>query len=262
MNCERAMDLLGAYRDGELAAHERREVAAHIETCKACSDIAAHDERIGQALQAQGRVPVPIGLASRLRQGLAQVDNARRSEEGLGGRPFLPFDAFRHRLVGWSRQAGVVAVACIFSAWATWWIVSGLGQTDRVEREIMSAHIRSLLQETTVQVASSDQHTVRPWFAGRLDFSPTVKDFKAEGFALIGGRLDYVNDRRVGVVVYKQNLHIVNVFVWPATDPADKPPHLSTRNGYNLLSWSSAGVSYRAVSDLNAVELGKLQRLL
>jgi anti-sigma factor RsiW len=262
MECDRARDLIGAYRDGELPSDERLEVAAHLETCKTCRDIAADDERIGRLLREQGRVVVPVGLQARvqtllqhaeLQERLSSVEVRSASSAHLPG---------RSRVDAWAKQAASIAAACVLSIAATWWVLSGIGQADRIEREILNAHIRSLIQETTVQVASSDQHTVRPWFAGRLDFAPMVKDLKAEGFPLIGGRLDYIGERRVGVLVYKRNLHVINVFLWPSAASAESAPRQITRNGYNLLSWSRGGVSYWAISDLNTAELEQLQRSL
>ena len=261
MNCDRAMDLIGAYRDGELSSDERREVAAHIAGCTACSDMAADDDRIGRALRLQGRVPLPAGLAARVQLSLERADESQSGPITLQEQT-RPHGIVRQSMRSWGRQVGAIAAACLLSIAATWWVMSGLGQTDRLEREILSAHVRSLLQDTTVQVASSDQHTVRPWFAGRIDFAPVVKDLAAEGFPLVGGRLDYIGERRVGALVYKRNLHVINVFLWPAAGSAEVAPHLTTRNGYNLLSWSRAGVIYWAASDLNGAELEQLSRLL
>jgi hypothetical protein len=103
-------------------------------------------------------------------------------------------------------------------------------------------------------VASSDAHNVKPWFAGRVDFAPDVKDLTVEGFPLLGGRLDYVGERRVGALVYQRRLHIVNVFMWPAPSLDDVAPKLTTKNGYNLLAWSKSGITYWAISDLDALE--------
>ena len=160
------------------------------------------------------------------------------------------------------RQAAVVAAACVLSALATWWIVGTAGEASRLEQDVLAAHVRSLLQDSPIQVASSDAHTVKPWFAGRVDFSPEVKDLAPEGFPLLGGRLDYVGGRRVGAVVYKRRLHTINVFMWPSSSLGHAAPQLVTRNGYNLLAWSRGGVAYWAVSDLAAGDLRQLQGLL
>jgi len=160
------------------------------------------------------------------------------------------------------RQAAVLAAACVLSALATWWIVGTNGEAARLEQDVLAAHVRSLLQDSPIQVASSDAHTVKPWFAGRIDFSPEVRDLAADGFPLLGGRLDYVGGRRVGAVVYKRRLHTISVFMWPRVTAGEAAPHLVTRNGYNLLAWSHGGVDYWAVSDLSGGDLRQLQSLL
>jgi anti-sigma factor RsiW len=268
MQCERARELLSPYLDGELSAQERRAVAAHIEGCPACAGEAADFQRIGRTLAETGRESMPKALAVRVRANLA-----REAEGEAGGRiassldkPALLFTpvAVRRSLLPRAllRQAAVIAAACVLSALATWWIVGAAGEASRLEQEVLAAHVRSLLQDSPIQVASSDAHTVKPWFAGRIDFSPEVKDLAAEGFPLLGGRLDYVGGRRVGAVVYKRRLHTVNVFMWPSASAGDAAPSLVARNGYNLLAWSHGGVAYWAVSDLNASDLRQLQALL
>ena len=265
MQCERARELLSAYRDGELAPDERRAVAAHVETCKACADVLGDDERIARAVRGQGRTPAPPALAPRIRAALERVEGevARqgpRPASTAERRRILPLSSqFATRF---AKRAAALTGACVLSALSTWWALTTAGQTDRIERELVTAHIRSLIQDVPIQVASSDQHTVRPWFAGRIDIAPDVKDLTAKGFPLLGGRLDYIADRRVGVVVYKRHLHIVNVFMWQAGATAENAPSAAKRNGYNMLSWNRNGVTYWAVSDLNTDELRELQRLM
>ncbi len=109
-------------------------------------------------------------------------------------------------------------------------------------------HMRALLQDSPIQVASSDTHTVKPWFNGRVEFSPDVKDFATEGFPLAGGRLDYIGGKRVAALVYRHRLHVIDVFVWPAATAEDIPPRLTSTDGYNLLTWSHGGLTYSAIS--------------
>ena len=137
-----------------------------------------------------------------------------------------------------------------------------VGHGGRETDELIAGYVRVAMSEHGVDVASSDRHTVKPWFAGRIDFSPEVKDLAADGFPLLGGRLDFVGGRRVGAVVYKRRLHTINVFMWPSAGPGDAAPRLVARNGYNLLAWSRGGVDYWAVSDLGAGDLRQLQNLL
>ena len=261
MQCERVRELLSPYLDGELSAEERRAVAAHLGECRSCSAQLSDFRRVGQTLAEAGREPAPKALAPRVRGNLARAVHA----EPAPTTALIPKSARAGASLvrrGLMRQAAVIAAACVLSAVATWLATSTLGQQHRLEQDVLAAHVRSLLQDSPIQVASSDAHTVKPWFAGRVDFSPDVKDLASEGFPLIGGRLDYVGGRRVGAVVYKRRLHIVNVLMWPSASAGDAAPRLITRNGYNLLTWSRAGVDYWAVSDLNAGDLAQLQALL
>lgn len=262
MQCERARELLSPYVDGELSAEERRAVAAHIQGCRVCEAQVADFHRVGRTLAETGREPMPKALALRLRANLAREAEKAASEVV---EPVAVFPAPRRRLrasPALLRQAAVIAAACVLSALATWWILGTVGAASHLEQDVLAAHMRSLLQDSPIQVASSDTHTVKPWFAGRVDFAPDVKDLAADGFPLIGGRLDYVGGRRVGAVVYKRRLHVINVFMWPSSSAGDIGPRLTTRNGYNLITWTRGGVSYWAVSDLNAGDLMQLQGLL
>jgi anti-sigma factor RsiW len=218
-------------------------------------------QRIGRSLKQQGRVPASPALARRVTAALDRIDaQAPLAEKQQRGWYATAARSLNGR--GLANRAAALAAACFVSVLATWWVMDAARQSGAIERDIVSAHVRSLLQDTPIQVASSDQHTVRPWFAGRTDFAPNVKDLTAEGFPLIGGRLDYVAGRRVAATVYKRNLHVINLFMWPAGTTADRGPDIAARNGYTLLSWSQNGVAYWAISDLNAGEMRELQRLL
>ena len=260
MQCERARGLLSPYLDGELSPRERRAMEGHIEGCASCAGGLAELRRIGETIAGAGREPMPAALIGSVRAALAQADAA----EVRGRRPGrILADAVR-RLSARAlvRQAAAIAAACAVTALATWWLATASLIEGGLEREVMTAHVRSLLQESPTQVASSDAHTVKPWFAGRLDFSPDVKDLTAEGFALLGGRLDYVDGRRVAALVYRRRLHTINVFVWADAANVAVAPRRVTRKGYNLLTWSRHGLVYWAVSDLNAEELRQLEALL
>lgn len=258
MHCDRTRELLGAFRDGELSGDDRRAVSAHLGACRDCSEQAADDARIASILRGSDRIAAPPTLLRTVRDRLEQIDaEDAETPPATGRRSQAHLD-----LASLGNQAAVLAAACLMTALVTWWLTLSSVVSDRIAREVISAHIRSLLQGSAVQVSSSDQHTVKPWFAGRTDFSPDIKNLADEGFPLVGGRLDYVADRRVAVAVYMRRLHVVNVFMWPSASAAESAPHLAIRNGYNLLSWTRNGITYWAASDLNAGELAELHRLL
>ena len=253
--------MIGAYRDEEATAQERRTLEAHLAACPACRKRLADDERIGRAIREQARYVSSAGLEGRV-IGALEREKAERSQEA-SSLPGASAGQVRGGLrPNWAGMAAAAVLAAALSSAGTWWAAGPHGHAKTLEREIASAHIRSLLQDSPIQVASSDQHTVRPWFAGRADVAPIVKDLDASGFTLLGGRLDFVDDRRVGVVVYTRRKHVINVFAWAVPESLDSAPALSMRNGYNLVGWTRGGVAYWAASDLNADELGMLAGLL
>lgn len=262
MQCDRAQELLSAYRDGELLPSERRDVEAHIADCRSCSNALADDERIGRAVRGLGRVAPSAGLAARVKRALDQA--AGKAMASVASTEPIVVEGLDRRGRGpLIRQIAALAACCVLSSLATWGVMTTAShEIDRIGRDVATAHIRSLLQDAPVQVRSSDQHTVRPWFAGRADFAPEIKDLGSDGFPLVGGRIDYVADRRVAVAVFNRRLHLVNVFMWPSASASDAPASLAVRNGYNLLSWTRGGIVYWAASDLNAEELRLLQMLL
>ena len=131
---------------------------------------------------------------------------------------------------------------------------------DALAEELVTSHVRSLMVDHLSDVASTDQHTVKPWFSGKLDYAPPVRDFANRGFALMGGRIDYVEHRAVAVLVYQHKGHVINAFVWPAT-PADSSLRQHTRRGFNMIEWSAEGMRYWVVSDISLDDLKEFSRL-
>lgn len=250
MRCDEAGELIGAYFDQELEADARREVAAHLGGCAACTALGDDMRRVSRQVAALGRERAPRDLAADLRALLAVAESAP-----------APRVAMPHGLLhqGWLRQAAALLLACGVTAAATALVISRSSDVALIERDVAAAHVRSLLQDSPMQIASSDNHTVKPWFAGRLEFSPAVRDLSAEGFPLAGARLDYIGERRVAALVYRRRLHVVNVFLWPSAGGVETAPHESSVRGYNVISWKKGGIAYWAISDLNMGELRELQ---
>lgn len=256
MSCDKISPLIGPFRDGELSSLERRAVADHIAACGACAQALDDDANLARHIAEGGVMQGPADLQARV---LAALDSEDlRAVAHTRQQPAPRRFAIPRPLM----QAAAVLVACVLSAAGGWQASQIALRTGQVAQDVLQAHVRALVQENPIQVASSDTHTVKPWFAGRIDVSPNVKDLRSQGFPLIGGRLDYIGDKRVGVVVYKRNAHWVNVYMWPAKGEPDSAPALSLRNGYNLLTWTRDGIVIWAVSDLNQAELRQLQELL
>jgi anti-sigma factor RsiW len=133
--------------------------------------------------------------------------------------------------------------------------VSGPSLNDQIARDVVTSHVRSLLAEHLTDVASSDRHTVKPWFAGKLDFAPVVVDLSAEGFPLVGGRLDYLEHRTVAALVYGRRKHVINLFIWPSEYGDIGALQSATTQGFQIARWNEAGTAYWAISDLNSSEL-------
>jgi anti-sigma factor RsiW len=154
----------------------------------------------------------------------------------------------------WAPSFAVALIVVVSVLWLS-------RRPDALEQEVVDAHVRSLLAAHLMDVPSTDQHTVKPWFAGKLDFSPPVKDFASEGFELVGGRLDYIGHRTVAALVYHRAKHVINVLIWPVAG-GDSGARTSTRNGFNVVEQTRSGMEYWLVSDLNRTELEQLAAAL
>ncbi len=238
MTCDEAEILLHALIDGELDAGHAREVENHIAGCPRCAaELAACREMSKAVAGADLRYTAPPALRRRIEAALPQVQAPSR----------------RAVLRGFAMGSAVSAIA------ATGLVAIVLRSDDeaRVTSEIVSAHLRSLQAGHLTDVISTDQHTVKPWFNGRLDVAPPVVDLTAQGFALVGGRLDYVDARTIGAIVYRRRLHVINLFVAQTASTESRAARTETVQGFNIRSWSEGGLNYWAVSDLAADELAE-----
>lgn len=243
MRCEDVREAADAYLDHELSTQQRAAVAAHLRTCAACE----------QSLQ----------RATAWRT--ATADSLDR---------FEPSEAFKKRVVAAIRREErprqrvadrwrgrhPTLIAAAFAVVLGLALVRPVYLEQRLVDEVVSAHVRSLLVAHATDIASSDQHTVKPWFVGKLDYSPPVADFAAKGYPLLGGRLDYIDHKTVAALVYGHRLHRINVFVWPDSKPASTT--LTQENGYQVIRMSVNGMRYWIISDLNPTSLKQFAGLL
>ncbi|MGH7064317.1 MAG: anti-sigma factor family protein [Stellaceae bacterium] len=244
MRCEEARPRLDAYIDGELGEAERAALREHLAGCGECGPEAEAVER----LRAGIREAAPLYRAPpELRR---QIRSALRRE---GGAPV----ATAWRAPGWLAYAASILVAVAVGSGGTY-VLTGAQQENTLANEIIDNHLRSLLGTHLTDVASSDKHTVKPWFAGRTDVSPPGIDLAGEGFPLVGGRLDLVEGKPVPALVYRAGKHIINVFVLPAKK--GDLGEAASRRGYTLHHWTEGDIGYWAVSDAAPGELAKFEQ--
>ncbi len=235
-DCVYCTSLLTAYADNELDTASAARVRDHLGACDKCRALYQEEQAVKDAVRL--RAPyheAPAGFSLR-------VKNVTAVKPSLWMRPLVP-------------AAPLAALACALLLYFA--VPASTGQTD----EIVAEHVRSLMEHHLTDVTSTDQHTVKPWFAGRIDFSPPVSDFAAQGFPLLGGRLDYLQHRNVAALAYRRNKHLINVFVAPEAG-GDQAFKIASARGFNIVEWRKGGLSFTAISDLNAVELQKLAELI
>ncbi len=206
------------------------------------------------------RYDAPADLRAQIRASLARAEPPQVA--ATTQRPRKPWSQwFKSQ---WFNTGAAFACGLIVAVAATWLMPqfnSSDRVADRLAEEVVSSHVRSMMVAHLSDVVSTDHHTVKPWFAGKLDFSPPVHDLAKEGFALSGGRLDYIAQRPVAALVYQRNQHTINLFVWPASAELPTQPPQS-RQGFNIAGWADAGMQFWAVSDISADELTTFAQLL
>jgi anti-sigma factor RsiW len=248
--------LLHCLADGELDAANALIMEEHLRSCSGCAATFGEIIRQRKLFKNAGlRFDASPALRDRIRAAIA----AEGEEEVLPARPsFKLLRSPRTSPRSWFPQAGIAFSAAALAA-SLLLFISSQNPASNLDDELVAGHVRSLLASHLTDVPSSDQHTVKPWFLGKLDFAPPVVDLSKKDFPLIGGRLDYIGGRAVAAIVYKRHGHIINLFVWPAGKRQAVP---ETAEGYHLLSWTRGGFSYAVVSDLNPDELREFKSAL
>ena len=242
---ENIRELLHAYVDGELDLANTRETERHLQSCADCRGTEKAIRELRATLTKESTAyRAPAHLRRNVRTALRR--EARSTQQTLS--PWLMF----------ATGAAFAALVLGFALLQT----TRAARTDAIVSQVVANHVRSLLAAQLVDVVSSDQHTVKPWFDGKIDFAPEVRDLAASGFPLVGGRLDYLDGKTVAALVYKRNKHPINLFITPAPTNRSASPTATNRRGYNVVAWTNNGMNYWAVSDLNHAELLEFTDLL
>lgn len=244
MDCTETRSRLHPYLDREVDLESALAIERHLGSCGDCRAIFARQSALQAAVREQARYySAPPGLAARIRGRLAQPSAPARS-------------AWRWpQLRQWLPLGAAVAATALVS-WTAAVQYASLPADERLADEVVASHARSTLTGHGVDVASSDQHTVKPWLSSKLDFSPSAVDLANAGFPLLGGRLDYLDERPVAALVYRYRQHVIDLFVWPeAKARGDAPLRTFSSKGYNVLRWREGGMAYWAVSDVNEAEM-------
>jgi anti-sigma factor RsiW len=244
MDCDDLRALLHRYVDSELPPEIRADADAHIAGCAECRRLVQRERGWRQAI---GRAGIYHTAPESLRRRVAEM-----THRGASPAPFM-------RWRGWAMAASLLLAVALSSGVTAFLVAPPPGET--VAEQVVASHVRSLMADHLTDMASSNEHTVKPWFHGKLDFAPPVEDFAAEGFPLIGGRLDYIAHRAAAALVYRRAQHPINLFIFPTTGP-DTPTTALVKSGYNILHWRAGGMAFWAVSDLEAKELANFAKLV
>lgn len=267
MSCPRTEPEVAAYLDGELDLSGTLAFERHLEECPDCARALAAQEALREGIGRAGLrfTPSPEQtrrFASAIRHAAERPQALSRSQSAAPPRwPAVfwraPFGALR-----------LQAVAALLLVALTSWSLGRFGAPrpgSDLAQEVVASHVRSLLAGHPADVVSTDRHTVKPWFTGKLNYAPVVVDLADRGYPLTGGRLDYLGEHPVAALLYRSDRHVINLFTWPAEYTHDRTgpnPEASTRQGFHLLHWTADGMAYWAVSDVEAGHLRELARLL
>lgn len=249
MSCQEVCEFVDAYLDQELDVIASSQFDRHLKHCEACRARYEQHQQLRDSVRSNMEYFHPSKeFEQRLRAQLFPAGQGERKaskQEWFAG--WQP----------WAVAAGLVGVL-LFTA-VLFEMAKRPSESDMLAQQVVSSHIRSLLANHLSDVISTDQHTVKPWFSGKLDFAPVVRDLASQGFPLAGGRLDYLNDRNVAALVYKRRQHKINLFLWPSP-ASDAGPRTLTIKGFNVVHWTHSQMAYWAVSDVSAGDLEEFSR--
>jgi anti-sigma factor RsiW len=240
MNCAIAQEMLGPFFDGELDVNSGLQLRLHLSGCDGCTAALSRlHSRCDMIRNSDLSYQAPPDLEARIRKGI-HADRRTASNWRV-----------------WSALAAAILVACTLSIHL---LQQRASRDAQFGDQVVSSHIRAMMTGHTTDIISTDRHTVKPWFNGRIDFSPPVSDLAPQGFPLAGGRVDYLAGRSVATLVYHRRKHVIDLFIRPA-GTGDATGDESSK-GYNVIRWKAGEMYYVAVSDLNKMELEQFKNLL
>lgn len=249
MNCTRLQQVLDAHIDGELDRATTGEITTHLAQCTACA--ALHDQRSALRRDLRAQAPyfkAPATLAPAIQRALEHAAGHALVQAETEASP-------RKTRLSWLHAASFAAVAALAGLAGGYWLAQPLPDYPLRDAAVAS-HVAALApQRQLIVVASSDRHTVKPWFQGKIDFAPPVKDLASDGYTLVGARLDHVADKPAAAVVYQVRKHVINLFVWRATDRAPDAIATASVRGFSVTTWAADGLRFAAVSDVDGRDL-------
>ncbi|HKJ60569.1 MAG TPA: anti-sigma factor [Hyphomicrobiales bacterium] len=239
--------------DDELDAVHAMKCEEHVANCKGChAELGRLQVLRGIMSRDDVRWRAPEALRARILADSTRYNHVRTQK------PIDPYGNSWSRFMAALQRWGFVPSFVVLAV--SLFIVFGpLTRGEVLPDELVAGHVRSLLADHLTDVASSNRHVVKPWFIGKLDFAPPVIDLNEQGFPLIGGRIDYIDEHLVAALVYRRHSHIINLFIWPTTTDSRSAV---VREGYNLMNWTQGGLTFWAVTDLDADELNRFQQAL
>ena len=268
MNCEEATKLKDGYLDGELDPITSQTIEQHLRECPKCDQAyKTHGSLIRAIGNATPYFKAPAELRERIQSSLRdEIAELPTRNVARDAQPLFPRRQPRPRAILWETSWNwlALAAAIIFAAIIALTLVPRLqrpGADQFLATQLIASHVRSLMASHLTDVASSDQHTVKPWLDAKLDFAPPVVDLSSEGFPLVGGRLDYLDNRPVAALIYQRRKHFINLFVWPAGAGTERAMKTISRQGYQLLHWIDSEFNYWAISDISEKELQEFKQL-
>jgi anti-sigma factor (TIGR02949 family) len=254
LSCELTQHYVSGYLDGELDLVRTIDMEAHLKACPACT---RELESLKALRAAMKRSSLAYAAPAALRE---RIQSSLRASSGAD----VPKSKIKWPSLNILQLAGAFALLALISISGWQWTARLRAPSDdqRIAAEVFSSHVRSLEGNHLMDVVSTYQHTVKPWFDGKLDFSPPVEDLAGDGFPLVGGRLDYLEGRQVAALIYQRRKHLINVFIWPNSAQSISPQAIPSQQGYNIMRWSRNGFEFWAVSDVAASDLVEFVQLL